>query len=129
MNQIREHFLLRYFWMFMALHVINCSIDLADPLPQSIAEDLSVNEMESIVEVVLEKALGLENAIVEADDYDDENGGLSVKKTITYYCQHSKLEYNLLRNMGFFKSCNNSLYKERKPIEISLGVISPPPKS
>ncbi|GAB3334600.1 hypothetical protein GCM10027299_42940 [Larkinella ripae] len=59
----------------MAVNVLNFSIDSPDqftqPLVQNVgAEDLSVNKMESIGEVLLEKVLEIPNAVPEQDDPD-----------------------------------------------------------
>lgn len=57
----------------MSLYLLNISVDAADPAPEHIPEDLSFNEQESIIELVVEKLLGFENAIEEYDDYDSED--------------------------------------------------------
>jgi hypothetical protein len=56
----------------MGLYLLNISVDKADPEPEYIPEDLSFNDQESIVEIVVEKVLGFENAIKEYDDHDTE---------------------------------------------------------
>lgn len=57
----------------MGLYLLNICVDTADPNPEHIPEDLSINDQESIVEIVLEKVLGYEDAIKEYDDYDAED--------------------------------------------------------
>lgn len=57
----------------MGLYMLNISVDTADPNPEYIPEDLSINDQESIVEIVLEKVMGYENAIEETDDNDTED--------------------------------------------------------
>lgn len=57
----------------MGLHFLNISVDAPDPFPEHIPEDLSFNDQESIVEIVIEKILGYENAIEEYDDHDKED--------------------------------------------------------
>lgn len=57
----------------MGLYLLNISVDTADPSPAHIPEDLSFNDQESIVEIVIEKILGFENAIKEYDDHDTED--------------------------------------------------------
>lgn len=64
----------------MGLYLLNISVDSADPYPDYVPEDLSINDQESIVEIVLEKILGYDNAIEENDDNDTEDHN---KKTIT----------------------------------------------
>jgi hypothetical protein len=57
----------------MGLYLFNISVDIADPEPQHIPEDLSFNDQESFVELILEKVLGYEDAIKEVDDHDAED--------------------------------------------------------
>lgn len=64
----------------MALYMLNVCIDAPDVLTY-LPENLSYNDQESIIEVVLEKVLGYENAIPEYDDNDF--GQTSILKTQT----------------------------------------------
>ena len=57
----------------MALHIFNISVDTPDAQPESVPEDLSINDMESVVEIVLEKGLGIDNAIAEHDEPDESD--------------------------------------------------------
>lgn len=57
----------------MVLYLLNISVDPADPYPQYIPEDLTFNDQESIIEIVVEKILGYEDAIKEYDDHDTED--------------------------------------------------------
>ncbi|MBR9860554.1 hypothetical protein GYB22_07345 [bacterium] len=57
----------------MGLYLLNISVDTADLNSDSVSEDLSINDQESIVEIVVEKILGFENAIKEYDDHDSED--------------------------------------------------------
>ena len=67
-------------WALMGAHFLNISIDTADPNPESIPEDLTINDQESIIELIVEKVLGFENAIEEYDDYDAEDHTKKVAK-------------------------------------------------
>ncbi len=64
---------LRYLVFFMALHVLNCSVDAPDAIYGHASENLAHNEQESIVELVVEKGLGFTDAIPEYDDTDEDN--------------------------------------------------------
>ena len=57
----------------MGLYLLNISVDTPDPNPEHIPEDLSFNDQESIVEIIVEKILGFEDAIKEYDDHDTED--------------------------------------------------------
>lgn len=57
----------------MGLFLLNISVDTADPNPENIPEDLSINDQESILEIVVEQVLGYEDAFKEYDDHDTGN--------------------------------------------------------
>lgn len=75
----------------MALHLLNISVDTADPNPEYIAEDLSLNDQESFVEMFIEKVLGFENAIAEYDDPDtqdhDNKQSNKIELVLLYSCR------------------------------------------
>lgn len=73
MKTFRESIILKIFWVVFAFHILNCSVDCPDPQPSNVAEDLSYNDMESIVEILLEEGIGIINAIPEYDDDDHDN--------------------------------------------------------
>lgn len=52
----------------MALFLLNISVDTAEPYDHLLPEDLSINDQETIVEIVLEQFLGFEDAMEEYDD-------------------------------------------------------------
>ena len=57
----------------MGIYLLNISADLADPTLNHLPEDLSFNDQESIVELIIEQVLGYEDAIAEYDDHDTED--------------------------------------------------------
>ncbi|UFH52439.1 hypothetical protein [Spirosoma sp. KNUC1025] len=72
------------FWVYrclcflMALTVINISIDSRDTTSRTgrttmYHEDLSINKIESISELILEEVFGIQNAVPEQDDSNDES--------------------------------------------------------
>ncbi|MEK6479063.1 hypothetical protein WJR50_16065 [Catalinimonas sp. 4WD22] len=87
---IRHSVCFRYLWAAMALYLLNISVDATDPYPEHIAEDLSINDQESMVEIFIEKILGYENAIAEYDDQDTDEQTKKSKVGIDLYfsCHH-----------------------------------------
>ena len=72
----------RLFCLLMAFYVINISIDAPDGYvkPNSngeYREDLSVDEIESFGELVLEECFNLHNAVPEHDESDEEEDQLT----------------------------------------------------
>ncbi len=57
----------------MGLYMLNISVDTADANPEHIPEDLSINDQESIIEILVEQVLGFDDAFEEYDDHDAED--------------------------------------------------------
>ena len=74
MQRLRLNILFRCFWVVLACHILNLSIDTPDTNSNYVPEDLTFNDLESITELVLEKCLGMKNALVEYDEHDEPNG-------------------------------------------------------
>lgn len=72
-GQLRNSIVTKIIWGLMGLYFLNISVDAPDPFPEHISEDLTINDQESIIEIVLEKILGYENAVPEHDDNDVED--------------------------------------------------------
>lgn len=70
---LRNSLCSKILWGVLGLYLLNISVDAPDPNPEFIAEDLSLNDQESIVEIIVEKILGFENAIAEYDDHDTDS--------------------------------------------------------
>lgn len=65
----------------MGFYLLNLSVDPVDSTPRYIPEDLSINDQESIIELVIEKLFGFDNAFKEFDDNDthDHSKKITVK--------------------------------------------------
>jgi len=128
MKFIREHIIFRCLWFVLALHIFNCSADTPDPQPESVPEDLSYNDMESIVEIVLEEVLDIDNAIAETDDTDtDGDNGLNLKKGLDFSYHQSALK-TLFCNTSILV-CKHALYKEKYSEQFHPELTPPPPKA
>ena len=84
-SQIRNSVFIKVLWGLMGFYLLNISADTADPNPEHIPEDLTINDQESIVEIIVEQVIGYEDAINEYDDHDseDHNKKTNVKIDIT----------------------------------------------
>ena len=106
--------------------MLNVSVDIADPNSPFTPEDLSINDQESIIEIIVEKIFGFENAISEYDDHDTEEQNGKKSTTIDFL---SVPIADLL-----ISSFNNSSKKKEFPhyeaalIQRFEGLDSPPPK-
>lgn len=68
----------------ITLQIINCSVDPIDPSPDYVPEDLSINEMETITEIIAEEVLDIEDCFPEQDDHDNpDKTSFEVVKLVT----------------------------------------------
>lgn len=111
----------------MALIILNCSVDNPDAHPDCVAEDLSFNDMESIVEIVLEEGIGIKNAIPEHDEPDDDSTNSTVKKTINFYCRAK--EKVLTNHFFIIKKINKFFYNGEFSEQFHPEIVPPPPKA
>lgn len=65
----------RMFCLILALHFSNLSIDPKDRQPDFVAEDLSINDIESIAEFMAEVVFGLDDVFREYDEHDGHFAG------------------------------------------------------
>jgi hypothetical protein len=124
MQSLREHILLKSFWFLTALQILNCSVDAPDLMPEHIAENLKYNEMESVIEIVLEKGLEIKNAIPEHDDNDNGNDRLTLKKGMDLFSHYSIDVSPLASTAGLKFLLNNDKFSAQFHPEL----VSPPPK-
>jgi hypothetical protein len=130
MKSIRESNLLRILWFVIAVHLLNCSVDTPDPGPFNVAEDLSINDQESVVEVILEQFLNIEDAVSEFDEPGDENEAFfASKSSLSFFPPPIFRDYsvfNLECRFCLVYSCFEIIEsKEQYSREIHL----PPPES
>jgi hypothetical protein len=117
-----------FFSFIVAVLVLNLSIDPPDlmvNLDSDIAfeEDLSINEMESLAEVILEKGFEMENALPETDDQDPES---LVKKVEIFLTQCFVSEHNIFNTVSILPRVTKLfciIYSN-----IYLDFFSPPPE-
>lgn len=125
-GQIRNSVFTKIFWGLVGLYLLNISVDSADLNPEPIPEDLSINDQESIIEIVAEKVLGYEDAFKEYDDNDaeDHNKNTNVKIDLTTHCIDEKpLDYQIsITTSRKFPCYNAFLTKGFQKLDI------PPPK-
>ncbi len=107
----------------MGLYLLNISVDPADPNPDHIPEDLSFNDQESIVEIIVEKILGFENAFKEYDDQDSEDHNkknnikidLTVQSTTGSNNNQFAFESKRQRHFNLDARLTNGFYQHHTP--------------
>ena len=93
MKFFRKNRVIKVVWLLLAVHILNCSIDPPDVLPESTPEDLTVNEIESMAELLAEDILGIENAVSEEDEHDSEDGTSLDSKKVCSFCNKKAFSY------------------------------------
>lgn len=128
MQFLRKYIVFRSFWLLMALHILNCSIDTPDAQPDSIPENLNYNDIESISELVLEQMLGLEDAIAEHDEHDTEDGSsFEIAKILLYY--QSSIEFLIKPNFNLpYSRITHLNYEDIFLTQFQPEIVSPPPQ-
>jgi len=126
MKFFRSNIISRIFCFLMAIHIFNLSVDTKDASPDSIAEDLSFNDQETIVELLLEKVIGIDNAISEQDEPDQEDGGALDFKKVNLISHYS---HKLFFEPQISNTKNITVYTTLFHQSPTFDVFSPPPEA
>jgi len=128
MQFLRKHIVFRSFWLLMAFHVLNCSIDTPDAQPDSVPENLAYNDIESITELVMEKILGFENAFDEHEEHDPEDGSrFSIAKVLLYF--QPSIEFSIIHlPIVSFSKYIPLTYENVFASQFHPDIVSPPPQ-
>jgi len=110
----------------LALYFLNFSIDTRDANPDSIPEDLSINDIESVAEFLAEEVMEFQNAFEEHDERDADEGGMFDFSKEVFYSGMNRIEvevpFQALVDTTFFIPSGPSLSF------LSREVIAPPPR-
>jgi hypothetical protein len=103
-------------------------VDPPDENPDYISEDLSVNEMESITEIICEQVLHLDNLFPEHDEHDNDDRGsaLAHHLMLTFYKQPISLTISspYIASLPMYLKRNEYFISQ-----YSSDVLIPPPKA
>ena len=100
---------------------------MPDAQPDYIAGDLTINDQESIVELILEKVMGIDNAIEEHDEPDeDESQSTQLSKDFKLYPTHYCTNFNSVRT--YTKVFNKAAYGCNDLPQYFHEITPPPPK-
>jgi hypothetical protein len=105
----------------LIVQLLNLSVDYTDQSP--FPEDLSVNEIESIIELVLEHVLDHKDVIQETEEDDSESVTSALNLTLFSFFDRIELCHVTLRldkkSISVYQSCFES---------VSRQISTPPPK-
>lgn len=130
MKFFRNQIVTKCIFIFMALHIFNLCVDVKDIELVGAPEDLSFNDQESVIEIILEQWLGFEDAISEHDEPDREDGGAIDFKKLTvifYSCSFKKQALDLTVENDCTE--HSFVYKPNFVQTPYLDIISPPPEA
>lgn len=123
----RNNKIIRLFWFVLGLYFLNISVDATDSLYAEKKENLAINNQESIIEIVIEKVFGFDNAIAEFDDNDNSQNSIFKKiKSLDYIIQYQNSTCFLIPLISCSKEADKlTIQHISNPF---LEIISPPPK-
>jgi hypothetical protein len=127
LEKIRGHFLSRWFCITFALHLVNVSVDPEDPLSRMVPEDITINEMESFLEILIEKGLEIEDFFVEYDDPDEELKGKYKTKQIKILTNGYNKDIAEVKEFPYDRS-QHIHFRKMNVRSIYLDISIPPPK-
>jgi hypothetical protein len=126
LGQLRNSIFTKVLFGLMGIYLLNISVDTADPYPDYIPEDLSYNDQESIVEIIIEKVLGFENAIEEYDDRDSEDHNKKKNVKIDFLVYESNKTESIIK---YLKNKKQLFIRSKDQLTSGFKEIdSPPPK-
>jgi hypothetical protein len=99
---------------------------MPDANPDDVAEDLTINDQETFVELVLEKCIGIDNAIEEHDEPGDESQNLEIIKEFQLYTQSHE---QILFNHPFIELDIHIADKIIRLPSVVSDIVPPPPKA
>ena len=123
---IRNSIFIKVFWGLLGIYLLNISVDCADPNPRHIPEDLTFNDQESIVELVIETIFGFEKAFTEYDDNDSEDHNNKKDVKIDFAAFYSIIQANTKQH-----SLSRKIIYPNREDHLSNGynqLHTPPPK-
>lgn len=120
---IRTNSILKITWIFMAAHLLNLSVDVAEEYVMSSSEAAQFNEWDSLMEMVLEGAIGFENAFEESSsDEDPDPSTLKLQQFV-----HHSFDVQIIPNFPVIKSALHT-YSGPEVDEGHRRAITPPPQ-
>ncbi|MEP2024019.1 MAG: hypothetical protein ABJH98_05000 [Reichenbachiella sp.] len=111
----------------MALYVLNFSVDTADFQTDFQPEDLTINDMESVIEIVLEQWMEIEDAIPEYDEPDTDESTMTFKKSFDFICIEFDKDSRYISE--FLLKSKFSDYTKKLRQQFCPEFIPPPPKA
>lgn len=123
MNFFRNHIFSKTILWMLTLHFINVSVDPPDKEMFGVAEDLSINDMESVMEIIIENFMGVDNFFPEHDEDDAKSHRVYID--IDFFEKIKIFSLTLSKDISGKNKfeADLSLFSD-----IKISIVSPPPE-
>ncbi len=123
---IKNSSLTPFFWFMLGLFFLNISVNPAD-IEFKTKTSSTYNEQESLIEIVVEKVFGFENAIAEQDDTEPEDFSLknNFKLSVLMFPENNYFEILFFEN----QSSKKIFLPKNFTSAYYFNLISPPPET
>ncbi|MFP5439502.1 MAG: hypothetical protein ACLGH8_17100 [Bacteroidia bacterium] len=118
----------RVLWMLMALHILNFSIDNPHTLFEGASVDEDFEEVDSVVELVLEDVMQIDNAIPEHHTKSTQHNRVNAKKMVWTFETSKPFIIDSPAEVNFQVIQPDTFYKDPLYNSPKLALFSPPPE-
>jgi len=128
MGIIKNHIGNRVLCLLMALHILNFSIDNPHTLSDHDTVQANFNEIDSVVELVLEDVLNIENAIPEHHSKTPITYKFNAKKVVWLFESYPTIQFKKALVLNFKPATTTSFYSTQIYKSPFISLFSPPPE-
>ena len=129
MKYIKNHIGNKVLCLLMALHILNFSIDNPHTLFEHNKVQANFNEVDSVVELVLEDVLLIENAIPEHHSKTPITNKFNAKKMVWVFEQYQPLQFKKPVALNYKPAVTTTFYSSQIYSSPFISLFSPPPEA
>ena len=129
MRYIKNHIVNRVLCLLIALHILNFSIDNPHTLFEHNKVQANFNEIDSVVELVLEDVLNIENAIPEHHAKTPVTHKFNAKKVVWVFEYYQPIQFKKQIAVNFKPAVTTTFYSTQIYSSPFISLFSPPPEA
>ena len=129
MRYIKNHIWNRALCLLIALHILNFSIDNPHTLFEHNKVQANFNEIDSVVELVLEDVLNIENAIPEHHAKTPVTHKFNAKKVVWVFEYYQHIQFKKQVAVNFKPAVTTTFYSTQIYSSPFISLFSPPPEA